>query len=147
MKHDFLPRLFFERIAQVSPCHVGLPACAFFFFFANTLNSPLCRQLNENISKSQRRYTLMEQMKLIKKELGLEKDDKEQLLKKFEERIAALELPPHAEKVIKDEMVWGSNVRLQMPTLCPPKLNVRCLLSLCACPEQAWFAGGTECRI
>ena len=68
------------------------------------IQQKISMQLNENISKSQRRYTLMEQMKLIKKELGLEKDDKEQLLKKFEERIAALELPPHAEKVIKDEM-------------------------------------------
>ena len=39
---------------------------------------------------------LMEQLKLIKKELGLERDDKEALTAKFAERIADVEMPEEA---------------------------------------------------
>ena len=46
---------------------------------------------------NQRRYMLMEQLKHIKKELGLEKDDKEALNAKFTERIAAKEVRFGAE--------------------------------------------------
>ena len=38
----------------------------------------------------------MEQLKLIKKELGLERDDKEALTAKFAERIADVEMPEEA---------------------------------------------------
>jgi len=39
------------------------------------------------MAKNQRKYMLQEQYKHIKKELGLEKDDKEALLQKFRERV------------------------------------------------------------
>jgi ATP-dependent Lon protease len=42
------------------------------------------------ISQKQREYFLMEQLKYIKKELGMEKDDKEALLTKFKDRIKDL---------------------------------------------------------
>ena len=35
----------------------------------------------------QRKYFLQEQLKIIKKELGLEKDDKDAIAEKFRERI------------------------------------------------------------
>jgi len=47
---------------------------------------------------------LMEQLKHIKKELGLEKDDKEALVTKFTERIAEKELPDEASKTIDEEL-------------------------------------------
>ena len=62
-------------------------------------------QLEENISQTQRRYMLMEQLKAIKKELGLEREDKDQLVKKFRDRLAELKVPEHASKVIEEEMV------------------------------------------
>lgn len=40
----------------------------------------------------------MEQLKQIKKELGLEKDDKEALLAKFSDRIKELDVPAEAKK-------------------------------------------------
>lgn len=43
--------------------------------------------MEEKISGDQRRYFLMEQLKSIKKELGLEKDDKTALISKFEEKL------------------------------------------------------------
>ena len=40
------------------------------------------KRVEEKISKDQRRYFLMEQLRSIKKELGLEKDDKSALLQR-----------------------------------------------------------------
>lgn len=48
---------------------------------------------------------LMEQLKTIKKELGLEQDEKKTLVDKFEERLKKMKVPETAMKVIKDEMV------------------------------------------
>ncbi|KAF0852637.1 mitochondrial Lon protease [Andalucia godoyi] len=63
------------------------------------------RDIEEKVTKSQRKQFLMQQLTAIKKELGLEKDEKEALLKKFRQRIEALVLPEHAKKVIDEEMV------------------------------------------
>jgi Lon-like ATP-dependent protease len=54
--------------------------------------------VEDKISANQRRYMLMEQLKQIKKELGLEKDDKEALLAKFSDRIKELDVPAEAKK-------------------------------------------------
>ena len=56
------------------------------------------------MSANQRRYMLMEQLKHIKKELGLEKDDKEALATKFSERIADKEVPAEVMKTIDEEL-------------------------------------------
>merc|ERR1719231_1357916 len=56
------------------------------------------------MSKNQKRYLLMEQYKQIKKELGLEKDDKEALLNKFKDRLTELSVPEEAQKVIDEEL-------------------------------------------
>lgn len=47
----------------------------------------ISKQVDEKISKNQRRYFLNEQLKQIKKELGIETDDKDALMKKFRERL------------------------------------------------------------
>lgn len=47
----------------------------------------ISKQVDEKISGNQRKYFLMEQLKQIKKELGLEKDDKEALMAKYQERL------------------------------------------------------------
>lgn len=59
-------------------------------------------QVEAKMSKTQRDYFLNEQLKSIKKELGLEKDDKEALLQKFRDRMQhAVGLPEKARKVKK----------------------------------------------
>jgi len=68
------------------------------------LQSEISRQVEDKITANQRRYMLMEQLKHIKKELGLEKDEKETLHTKFTERIAKLEVPPEAAKTIEEEL-------------------------------------------
>lgn len=60
------------------------------------LQSEISKQVEDKMSANQRKYMLMEQLKHIKKELGLERDDKEALVAKFSERIVGLKLraPP-----------------------------------------------------
>ena len=55
------------------------------------LQADIGRRVEEKISKDQRRYFLMEQLKSIKKELGLEIDDKAALASKFRD-------PPRAAR-------------------------------------------------
>mmetsp|Transcript_9186 Transcript_9186/g.27645 ORF Transcript_9186/g.27645 Transcript_9186/m.27645 type:complete len:878 (-) Transcript_9186:1288-3921(-) len=61
------------------------------------------RQIEETISKTQRRFFLMEQLKHVKKELGMEKDDKESLTSKFSSRMEKKKLPKEVEKVYREE--------------------------------------------
>ena len=60
--------------------------------------------VDESAKESQRKYLLMEQLKTIKKELGIEKDDKEALVSKFEERAACLKMPASAQAVFDEEL-------------------------------------------
>jgi ATP-dependent Lon protease len=58
------------------------------------------------MSKQQREYLLREQLKTINKELGIEKDDKEDMLKKYRERVEGFEksIPADTLTVINDEI-------------------------------------------
>jgi Lon-like ATP-dependent protease len=46
---------------------------------------------------------LNEQLKAIKRELGIEKEDKQAVLEKLEDRLKDLTVPEYAMKVIKEE--------------------------------------------
>jgi len=64
------------------------------------------QNVEEKISKQQREYFLNEQLRSIKKELGMEVDDKEALLTKFRDRVKATgdSMPEEAAKTIEDEL-------------------------------------------
>lgn len=62
------------------------------------------KQIEENVSKSQRKYFLNEQLKQIKRELGLQKDEKETILNKFKNRLSDKIIPENIQNVINDEM-------------------------------------------
>jgi Lon-like ATP-dependent protease len=68
------------------------------------LQSKLSRDVDSKIAKRQREYYLMEQLKGIKKELGMESDGKDKLLEKFRERAAALAMPEPVRKVFDEEL-------------------------------------------
>jgi ATP-dependent Lon protease len=61
-------------------------------------------EVEEKINKQQKEFFLREQLKVIKKELGLEKDGKSVELEKFEKRIQGLTIPGEAAEIIKSEM-------------------------------------------
>ena len=56
------------------------------------------------MNKMQRKYLLQEQLKIIKKELGLEKDDKDTVIEKFRDRLKDKDIPKGVQDVIDEEM-------------------------------------------
>ncbi|EPT01682.1 hypothetical protein FOMPIDRAFT_1144642 [Fomitopsis schrenkii] len=68
------------------------------------LQSKLARDVDNKIAKRQREYYLMEQLKGIKKELGMESDGKDKLIEKFKERAASLMMPEAVRKVFDEEL-------------------------------------------
>ena len=68
------------------------------------LQSTINQRIEETVSKTQREFFLREQLKAIKKELGLEKDDKTLELEKFQERLKKRKIIPAIQKVIDEEV-------------------------------------------
>ncbi|XP_043720503.1 lon protease homolog, mitochondrial-like isoform X2 [Telopea speciosissima] len=70
------------------------------------IQESIAKAIEEKISGEQRRYLLNEQLKAIKKELGLETDDKTALSAKFRERLEPNKerCPPHVLQVIEEEL-------------------------------------------
>ena len=68
------------------------------------LQSKLARDVDSKIAKRQREYYLMEQLKGIKKELGMESDGKDKLIEKFKERAATLKMPEGVRKVFDEDL-------------------------------------------
>lgn len=70
------------------------------------IQETIAKAIEEKISGEQRRYLLNEQLKAIKKELGLEADDKTALSAKFRERLEPNKekCPPHVLQVIEEEL-------------------------------------------
>ena len=61
-------------------------------------------EVEEKVKQQHRRYLLHEQLKVIKKELGLEKEDKDAIEEKFRARIKDLEVPKAVMTVIDEEL-------------------------------------------
>uniref|UniRef100_A0A2D4IG81 Lon protease homolog, mitochondrial n=1 Tax=Micrurus lemniscatus lemniscatus TaxID=129467 RepID=A0A2D4IG81_MICLE len=68
------------------------------------LQQRLGREVEEKIKQTHRKYLLQEQLKIIKKELGLEKEDKDAIEEKFRERLKGLVVPKHVMDVIDEEL-------------------------------------------
>ena len=68
------------------------------------IQNRIVRQIENKMSDQRRDFFLKEQLKAIKKELGLEKEGKETEIEKFQERIQKLELIEEALQTIDDEM-------------------------------------------
>jgi ATP-dependent Lon protease len=68
------------------------------------LQSNINKKIDATITKSQKDFFLKEQLKTIKKELGIEKDDKLIDKEKFEHRLKERKTPPDVLKVIHEEM-------------------------------------------
>ncbi|EJD74597.1 ATP-dependent protease La [Loa loa] len=67
------------------------------------LKHDINKDVEKKVHDQHRKFLLNEQLKAIKKELGLEKDDKEALAEKMQDRIKNLNVPEYVMKVIKEE--------------------------------------------
>lgn len=68
------------------------------------LQSKISKDVEAKIQKRQREYWLMEQMKGIKRELGIESDGKDKLVEKFKEKAEKLAMPEAVKKVFDEEI-------------------------------------------
>ncbi|KAJ5525706.1 hypothetical protein N7494_012356 [Penicillium frequentans] len=68
------------------------------------LQSKITKDVEAKIQKRQREYWLMEQMKGIKRELGIESDGKDKLVEKFKEKAEKLAMPEAVKKVFDEEI-------------------------------------------
>ena len=68
------------------------------------LQSKISKDVEAKIQKRQREYWLMEQMKGIRRELGIESDGKDKLIEKFKEKAGQLAMPDAVKKVFDEEL-------------------------------------------
>ncbi|KAF3906674.1 hypothetical protein ABW20_dc0110048 [Dactylellina cionopaga] len=68
------------------------------------LQSKISKDVEQKIQKRQREYWLMEQMKGIRRELGIESDGKDKLIEKFKEKANKLAMPEAVKKVFDEEL-------------------------------------------
>lgn len=68
------------------------------------LQNKISKDVEKKIQKRQREYWLMEQMKGIRRELGIESDGKEKLVERFREKGNKLAMPESVRKVFDEEL-------------------------------------------
>ncbi|XP_050081412.1 lon protease homolog, mitochondrial [Anopheles maculipalpis] len=68
------------------------------------LQAKIGREVEEKVKQQHRKYILQEQLKVIKKELGIEKDDKDAIGEKYRERIKDKVVPKAVADVIEEEL-------------------------------------------
>jgi len=85
----------------------------------SAVQAKISKDIEQNVSKNQRQFFLREQLKSIKKELGIEKEGKETEAERFEKRLEKLTLTPEAKGRVDEEM---EKLRLIEPS--SPEFNV-----------------------
>jgi len=68
------------------------------------LQSKISKDVESKIQKRQREYWLMEQMKGIRRELGIESDGKDKMVEKFREKANKLAMPEPVKKTFDEEL-------------------------------------------
>jgi ATP-dependent Lon protease len=77
------------------------------------LQNNINQKIEATLNKSQKDFFLREQLKTIKKELGIERDDKSLDREKFEARLKERSVPPDVLKVINEELEKISVLEIQ----------------------------------
>ena len=68
------------------------------------LQEKIRKDVESKMKESNRKYMLEQELKMIKKELGIEKDDKEDLISKWRKKLEGLEIPKDVSEVIEEEI-------------------------------------------
>ena len=68
------------------------------------LQQKIGKEVEEKVKTTQRKFMLQEQLKIIKKELGMEKDDTETILEKLNKKLEGKTVPEAARTVIDEEI-------------------------------------------
>jgi len=70
----------------------------------NRLQQKIGREVEEKVKQQHRKYMLHEQLKAIKRELGIEKDDKDTIEEKYRSRLKEKTVPTPIMDVIEEEI-------------------------------------------
>ena len=73
-------------------------------YYMGSKSSQFSQQVEEKVKSQHRKHMLHEQLKVIKKELGIEKDDKDAIAEKFRARLVGAVVPKHVEEVLEEEL-------------------------------------------
>jgi Lon-like ATP-dependent protease len=68
------------------------------------LQQKIGKEVEDKVKSVQRKYLLQEQLKVIRKELGMEKDDAESIIEKYTKRMEGMTIPAHIREVIDEEV-------------------------------------------
>lgn len=80
------------------------------------MQSQFKSQIEDKFAKEHRKYMLMQHLRHIKRELNLERDDKQSVINNFKEAISQLEdVPEEAKKAMDNELSRLSNLEQQSP--------------------------------
>jgi Lon-like ATP-dependent protease len=80
------------------------------------LQQEISAKVEEKMSEAQRKYFLTEQLKSIKKELGMERDDKETLIEKYRKQLSKYPvIPEEVMEVIEAELEKFSTLEKNSP--------------------------------
>ncbi len=96
-----------------------------------TVQKKINDEVNQKISTLQREFFLKEQLKLIKKELGMEEEGKDKNARSFRERIEAAGMPEDAKKTALDELSKFETLSEQSPEY---TISLGYLEMLCSLP-------------
>ena len=64
------------------------------------LQQKIGKEVEDKVKNVQRKYLLQEQLKVIRKELGMEKDDSESIIEKYSTRMENMVIPKEVREVI-----------------------------------------------
>jgi Lon-like ATP-dependent protease len=68
------------------------------------LQQEISKEVDSKINRKQQEYYLMEQLKGIKKELGMDSDAKEKIIEKFRKKAAESKMPEPVKLVFDEEL-------------------------------------------
>ena len=75
----------------------------------------ISKQIDEKVNNQQKEYFLREQLKAIKKELGIEKEEGESEVEKIERKLAEKDLPDEILKTVEQELNKLKTLNAQSP--------------------------------
>ncbi|OQR66251.1 lon protease -like protein [Tropilaelaps mercedesae] len=73
-------------------------------FELTKLQQKIGKEVEDKVKQQHRKYMLQEQLKVIKKELGLEKEDKDAIEEKCRQKMKELDMPEQVTKVLEEEL-------------------------------------------
>ncbi|MBU6153880.1 MAG: endopeptidase La [Bdellovibrionales bacterium] len=103
-----------------------------------TVQKKINDEVNQKISTLQREFFLKEQLKLIKKELGMEEEGKDKNARSFRERIETAGMPDDVKKAALDELSKFETLSEQSPEY---TISLGYLEMLCSLP---WSTATTD---